>query len=83
MAVMDDQLDQLVKWSEEIGRDGVLHDPRDYEIIDAVFDRAEIEDMRTQDEFNSPLAPEDLRPQDERDIVAAWEKGSRIEGWVA
>lgn len=77
MAVTDEQLAQLKGWAEELGRDGVLPDPSDNDIIDAVFDRAELEGLRTEDEFDAIITPDDLpAPEDHADIVSAWERGN-------
>lgn len=76
MAISDDQLTQLKQWAYEYGRDGVLNDPSNHTIVSAVFDRAEIEDMRTEDEFNAIVTMEDLpAQQDWDDIVAEWDRG--------
>jgi hypothetical protein len=78
MAVTDEQLDQLKDWAEELGRDGILPDPSNDEIVSAVFDMAEAHGLRTEDEFNAILSPDDLPdPKDWEDIVRRWEKGTR------
>lgn len=81
MAVTDDQMDKLKEWAYEYGLDGVLHDPSDHEIMSAVFDRVEIEGMRTEDEFESIITIDDVpAKEDIADIVAAWERGN--EDWL-
>jgi hypothetical protein len=78
MAVTDDQLDQLVQWGFEIGRDGVLNDPSDIGIVMTVLDMADAHDMRTEDEFDAPITIDDMPDrQDIEDIVNAWERGNR------
>lgn len=76
MAITDNQLDTLKKWAYELGKDGVLNDPTDAQIVAAVFDRADIERMRTEDEFDAIVTEDDLpAPEDHRDIVAAYDEG--------
>jgi hypothetical protein len=76
MAITDDQLDELKEFATKLGEDHVLNDPSDQDIISAVFDMAELDDMRTEDEFNAIVTPDDLPdPIDHADIVAAWMMG--------
>jgi hypothetical protein len=77
MAVTDEQLDQLKDFAEQLGRDGILPDPSDDEIVSAVLDMAETHGLRTEDEFNAVLSADDLPdPKDWEDIVKRWEKGA-------
>lgn len=76
MAVTDDQLDTLKGFAYELGKNRILHDPTNAQIVAAVFDRADEEDMRTEDEFDAIITEEDLpAPEDHRDIVEAFDKG--------
>jgi hypothetical protein len=77
MAITDDQRDQLCAWAYRIGRDGVLYDPSDHDIVGAVFDMAEMHNMRTEDEFDALVTIDDLpASEDHADIVKAWEAGN-------
>jgi len=79
MAISDDQLHQLLLWAEQLGKDGVLNDPSDHEIVSAVFDMAETHNMRTEDEFNAIVTIDDLpAPEDHDEIVKAWAYGNRL-----
>ena len=79
MAVTDDQMDQLKRFAYDLGRDGILGDPTDTDIIDAVFDLAATHQMRTEDEFDAILTPEDLPAQeDNEDLVNAWKNGTDV-----
>lgn len=78
MAISDEQRDQLCAWAYRLGRDDVLNDPSDHEIVSAVFDMAETHNMRTEDEFDQIVTIDDLPAQEDHDdIVKAWEKGNR------
>src|SRR5215210_4581099 len=78
MAITDEQMDELRDFAEQMGRDGVLAsiDPSDDKIIDAIFDYAEVSNMRTDDEFDAIITEQDMpAPEDRRDLLAAWQHG--------
>lgn len=78
MAVTDEQLDQLKDYARQLGRDGVLNDPTDIDVLLAVMDMAEGDNMRTEDEFNAHITIDDIPDaKDLRDIVRQWEVGDR------
>ena len=80
MAVTDEQLDQLKDYARQLGRDGVLNDPTDTDVLLAVMDMAEGDNMRTEDEFAAPITIDDIPdPKDLRDIVCQWEVADRFE----
>lgn len=77
MAVTDDQMDELLDYAKQMGRDGVLNDPTDDQIIDAIFDYAQLHNMRTEDEFDAIITEQDMpAPEDRRDLIAAWNAGN-------
>jgi hypothetical protein len=78
VAITDDQMSDLIDFAEQMGRDGVLAsiDPSDQQIIDAVFDFAEISNMRTDDEFDAIITEQDMPAiEDRRDLLSAWQRG--------
>lgn len=76
MALTDDQMDALCAYAKQLGEDDVLNDPHDQGIINAVFDWAELEDMRTEDEFNAIVTEDDMPASEDRQaIIQAWEEG--------
>lgn len=76
MAITDDQMDELAQHAFDLGRDGVLNDPSDNHIIDAVFDFAQISNMRTEDEFDAVITEDDMpAPQDRKRLLDEWRRG--------
>jgi hypothetical protein len=77
MAVTDEQLQSLVGFAKDGGRQGLLDNPSEHEIIEYVFEWAEKQNMRTEDEYDEIITPEDMpSPEDWNDIIAAWEEGA-------
>lgn len=76
MAITDEQMSELRDYAEQMGKDGVLNDPSDDQIIGAIFDWASIQDMRTEDEFDAIITEDDMpAPEDRQDLLDAWRKG--------
>ena len=76
MAITDDQMSELRRFAENLGKDGVLNDPTDQQIIDVIFDYANDENMRTEDEFDAIITEDDMpAPEDKQDLIDAWRKG--------
>lgn len=79
MAVTDDQLDELKGWAYELGLHGVLAEPSEGQVVRAALERAELEGLRTEDEFDAILTEEDMpAPEDHRDIAEAFARGNRV-----
>lgn len=77
MAITDEQMADLRRWAFEIGRDAAIPDEGD--IVGAVFDRAEIENMRTEDEFDAIVTFDDMpAAEDEEDLHDEFLRGQRV-----
>jgi hypothetical protein len=74
MAVTDDQLIELKSYARQLKQDGVLNDPSDKDILIAVLDMAELDGMRTEDEFAVPIEIADIPDvKDQQDICRAYD----------
>jgi hypothetical protein len=74
MAVTDAQLDELREFARQLAGDRALNDPTDKDILIAVLDMAELDGMRTEDEFAEIIEIADIPDvKDQASIIYAYD----------